>query len=108
MFDETVGQFVFRVEDARHFVFSNDKDSRWHDGGRRPHANRLAGHASFSKKVPGAKDRHDRFLATLIYDRELQTSSLDIHDAIFGVPCEKMTCFLWNSATFLETPADSR
>jgi integrase len=76
---------VFRVQDARHFVFSNDKDCRRHDGGRRPHANRLAGHASFSKEVARAKDRHDRFIATLIYDHELHTSSLDIHDAICGV-----------------------
>ena len=65
-----------------HFVFSNDKDGRRHDGGRRSHANRLAGHAPFSKKVPEAKNRHDRFLATLIYDRELHAAFLDVHDAI--------------------------
>jgi hypothetical protein len=69
--DETVGQGMLRVEHARHFFVSNDKDRRRRDGGRRSHAYRLACQASFSEKVTGAENRHHRFLAALINYGEL-------------------------------------
>jgi len=39
----------------------------------------------FSQKVSGAKNGHDRFLATLIHHRQPYAPLLDVHDAIGGL-----------------------
>ena len=83
--DEAVGELVFLVERANHFVFFNDEHGGRSNRGRSRHANGLARKASFSQKIARSKDRHNCFFAALINNGELYTAVLKVQHTRSGI-----------------------
>src|SRR6266849_6079791 len=83
--DEAVGELVLLVQHANHLVFLNDQHGGSRNRGRRRHANGLARQAPFAKKIARSKDRHNGFLAGLIYYATLHTAFLNVHDSLRGI-----------------------
>ena len=82
--DEAVGELVFLVERANHFVFFNDEHGGRSNRGRSRHANGLACKAPFPKKIARSKDRHNGFFPGLIDNSKLHTAFLNVHDRLGG------------------------
>ena len=83
--DETVGEFMFRVEHANHLAFLNAQHGGRCDGGRSCHADGLASEASFAKKIAWAKDCYNSLFASLINDGEFHSTFLDVQNMICGI-----------------------
>jgi hypothetical protein len=93
MRDETVGEFVLRVEHAPHFVFLNDEYCGRTNRGCACHANGLARKASFAKKITGPENCHNGFFAGLINHREPYAAFLNVDNTGCGISLRKESLF---------------
>src|SRR5436190_2242728 len=72
------------MEHPDHCFFWNSKDGALGDRGRRGHAQRLAGEASFTKKISAAQDGDDRFFPACGENRQLDFTLLNVKHGIGG------------------------
>ena len=70
---------MFPMEHANHPVFLNDEHGGRRYRGRSHHANGLARHAPFPKKIARSKNRRNGFFADLINHNELHTAFPNRH-----------------------------
>ena len=106
--DEAVGELVFLVERANHFVFLNDEHGGGCNRGRSRYANGLARKAPFPKKITRSKERHNGFFAALIDDSELHTTFLNVHDILRGIALREDGFFSSKLSNLSPRPAESR
>lgn len=87
--DEPVGELMFRVEDAQHFLFLNDKHGSGSDCDCGRHALGEARKTLFPEKVSRSKQRDNRLSASIIDYRQLHAAFLDVHYGQRGIAlCE--------------------
>ena len=83
--NESVGEFMLRVEHANHLAFINAEHGGGSDGGCSRHADGLASEASFPKKIARSEDTDNGLFASFIDHSELYAAFLNVQDIICGI-----------------------
>lgn len=83
--NEEVGERVFLVENASHFLFLDHKEGSRYDRGGRPHPDRLTCEAALAKKVAGTQNCDDGFLPRGADYGEPDTAVLYVQDVRRGI-----------------------
>ena len=73
------------TESADHLVFWNSEHSRRCERGRCLPSNKVASHASFTKKVAWSEDRYDCLFSERVDNGQLQAAVLNVHDIHSGI-----------------------
>ena len=73
------------MENANHLILFDHECRGRRDGSRRADPKRLAGQASFAKKIAGPENRHDGFFAGFIDDGKLHAALLNVQDILTGI-----------------------
>src|SRR6266403_4280722 len=77
-----------------HCFFFDSKDRALGHRGRRGHAKRLSGQASFTEKIPASQDCDDRFLPARGEDRQLHLTPLNVKHRVRRTALDEDGVFL--------------